>query len=89
MQNGEAAKPGFAPDRSMCYGPSDLRMGTCIAVYGRMFFIHDCDEFTRHWLKVSFPFVSAAYLLTEVSICELKVASQWLGISDLVLSQDA
>ena len=37
----------------MCYGPSDLRMGTCIAVYGRLFFIHDCDDFTRKWLKVS------------------------------------
>ena len=52
-QNGEAPKPGYAPELSTCYGPSDLRMGTCIAVYGRMFYIYDCDDFTRKWLKVS------------------------------------
>ncbi len=39
--------------REQCYGPQDLSLGAFIHVYGRDFFIHDADDFTKHWYSVS------------------------------------
>ncbi|KAL0036647.1 hypothetical protein WJX79_003886 [Trebouxia sp. C0005] len=35
--------------REQCYGPQDLALGAFIHVYGRDFFIHDADDFTKQW----------------------------------------
>lgn len=43
--------------REQCYGPQDLRLGAFIHVYGRDFFLHDADDFTKHWYSVSRPAV--------------------------------
>ncbi|KAK9831357.1 hypothetical protein WJX81_005284 [Elliptochloris bilobata] len=45
-----ATAAGGVLERSACYGPSDLRMGATVSVYGRDFLIVDCDDFTRKWL---------------------------------------
>ncbi|KAK9810289.1 hypothetical protein WJX72_008124 [[Myrmecia] bisecta] len=37
--------------KSACFGPSDFRIGSYIHIYGRDFFIHDCDDFTRQWYQ--------------------------------------
>ncbi len=39
--------PGNLDRRAPCYGVADLRIGASIDVHGRIFFLHDCDEFTR------------------------------------------
>lgn len=38
--------------REQCYGPQDLHLGAFIHVYGRDFFLHDADDFTKHWYSV-------------------------------------
>ena len=38
--------------REQCYGPQDLALGAFIHVYGRDFFIHDADDFTKQWYSV-------------------------------------
>lgn len=38
--------------REQCYGPRDLSLGAFIHVYGRDFFLHDADDFTKHWYSV-------------------------------------
>lgn len=50
---GPAAAAGSVLERSTCYGPADLRMGSTVSVYGRTFLIVDCDDFTRKWLLVT------------------------------------
>lgn len=32
-----------------CVSPADLRIGGTVEVYGRVFFIHDADTFTKEW----------------------------------------
>jgi hypothetical protein len=39
--------------KSLCFTPQDFRTGMTISVYGRDFFIHDCDDFTRQWYQVN------------------------------------
>lgn len=46
-------RTGKKLQREQCYGPQDLSMGTFIHVYGRDFFIHDADDFTKQWYAVS------------------------------------
>ena len=41
------------PKKDECYSPIDFRIGSYISVYGRPFFIHDCDEFTRFFYTES------------------------------------
>ena len=41
------------PKKDECYSPLDFRIGSYISVYGRPFFIHDCDEFTRFFYTES------------------------------------
>ena len=41
--------------REQCYGPQDLALGAFIHVYGRDFFIHDADDFTKQWYSVRLP----------------------------------
>ena len=48
--------------REQCYGPQDLRLGAFIHVYGRDFFIHDADDFTKHWYSVSGSVSTQMYL---------------------------
>ena len=52
-RQGPATAAGSVLERSACYGPADLRMGSTVSVYGRTFLIVDCDDFTRKWLLVS------------------------------------
>lgn len=41
------------PKKQDCYSPIDFRIGGYISVYGRPFFIYDCDDFTRFFYKES------------------------------------
>ena len=56
VQDAASTRVGRNVDRSLCYGPSDFRVGGVVPVYGRDLFVHDCDQFTRDWFKVGgFP----------------------------------
>lgn len=46
--------------REQCYGPQDLALGTFIHVYGRDFFIHDADDFTKQWYSVRLPKIATS-----------------------------
>ena len=49
------------------FGLDDLRIGTFIHVFGRSFFIHDCDDFTRQWYKVRYKTFSTALVFPLMS----------------------
>ena len=55
LQDFHITRQGKKLQREQCYGPQDLSMGTFIHVYGRDFFIHDADDFTKQWYAVSNP----------------------------------
>ena len=59
--------------REQCYGPQDLRLGAFIHVYGRDFFLHDADDFTKHWYSVRGPavFFCCLLLLALCWFCQL------------------
>ena len=44
--------PGQRVTREQCYSPADFRLGSHVSVHGRALLLHDCDAFTRDWLKV-------------------------------------
>lgn len=48
------------PKKDDCYSPSDFRIGSYISVYGRPFFLHDCDEFTRFFYTESMGYDAAS-----------------------------
>ena len=67
-----AAAAGGVLERSVCYGPAELRMGATVSVYGRDFLIVDCDVFTRRWLLVrrrTSPHGPAAVMAAPGSPC--------------------
>jgi hypothetical protein len=35
--------------REDCFSPTDLRIGGSVKVHGRVFYIHDADNFTKEW----------------------------------------
>lgn len=37
--------------RGQYLSPEDFRVGSCVHVYSRPLFLHDCDGFTRRWFK--------------------------------------
>lgn len=41
------------PKKADCFGPGDFRIGQYVSVYGRPFFLHDCDDFTRFFYTES------------------------------------
>ena len=53
MQDFHVTHTGKKLMREQCYGPQDLALGAFIHVYGRDFFIHDADDFTKQWYSVS------------------------------------
>ena len=53
--------PGNLDRRAPCYGVADLRIGASIDVHGRIFFLHDCDDFTRRCV-LQLPTEPANYL---------------------------
>ena len=50
--------PGNLDRRAPCYGVADLRIGASIDVHGRIFFLHDCDDFTRRYALRTAPTIS-------------------------------
>lgn len=68
-----AYKAGNDNDRKLCFGLDDLRIGTFIHVYSRSFFIHDCDDFTRQWYKVSLNSALNATMISGSAYCRATV----------------
>lgn len=61
--------PGCTPlggevAKEACVGSEDLRIGATLKVHGRAFFIHDADDFTKQWCRVSCLVHAAAAPLT-------------------------
>mmetsp|Transcript_29457 Transcript_29457/g.83083 ORF Transcript_29457/g.83083 Transcript_29457/m.83083 type:complete len:623 (+) Transcript_29457:94-1962(+) len=55
------------PKKAECYSPIDFRIGTYISVYGRPFFLHDCDDFTRFFYTESMGYDPASMDAIDVS----------------------
>ena len=71
MQDFHVTHSGKKLMREQCYGPQDLALGAFIHVYGRDFFIHDADDFTKQWYSVS------ACVITDLIVCIRQAAGDF------------
>ena len=55
------------PKKAECYSPMDFRIGSYISVYGRPFFLHDCDDFTRFFYTESMGYEPESMDAIDVS----------------------
>ncbi|GAB4821744.1 hypothetical protein N2152v2_008790 [Parachlorella kessleri] len=62
-----AGAPGSRPPANLNYKPQDLRIGSTIQVYGRDFFLYDCDDFTRTWSQEQMGMTDAELAPIDVS----------------------
>ena len=70
--------PGNADRRAPCYGVADLRIGASIDVHGRIFFLHDCDDFTRRCALRTEPVSSCC--ACPAALCGLHVSACIKGV---------
>ena len=68
LQDFHVTRTGKKLMREQCYGPQDLRLGAFIHVYGRDFFIHDADDFTKHWYSVGLHSLTTTILLISMTL---------------------